>query len=532
VAITLDITQLGTPINLNGVAGAVGADGLPDGNYYIRVCAESTGACSWVIYHQGDPSAELGPIACANGDGLNKITLTWDAVVDVTYYNVYLREAGDADYYEKKYNERLNASTSTNSITIDKASEMGRDHWDTFASRLTMPGGLSKDIGGIRINFTGSGDIEDLYDQLVTDGYGAYVFYDGWSFVLKGSIYLTGAVQATLDATKKVHFVFIKGTLNSSNTHVGTAFPFGELSNNLGRSGCTFHVLNYNGFIYCQNGIAFYSCIFLPYYKNEGLLFKSGGIVIELGSTGELQGGFFEGNLNPKANTSDLTVLNNNIYLQSKDKTHTDLVHINSDGSKYSALALYGLYSSGCKFIRFISKSKSDGTGDHIRWRGGSYSNPVNFNNTSFNSANGRPNMDGTSGSCIFTRDFNVEIENDAGDYVSGVTVDLEDKDGNAVWTQGTKSTDATGRLAADVEVTFESWLDNVWTVETPFTLTLNKGESDELVIYDLGLAGLGAVPFLGQYSLPVAGGGADVEIEVNSGRLMKRLSDQLMLQL
>jgi len=121
----------------------------------------------------------------------------------------------------------------------------------------------------------------------------------------------------------------------------------------------------------------------------------------------------------------------------------------------------------------------------------------------------------------IYTDDLHI-VDEDGNDWTSK-TVEMKDNDDDEVFSV---STDGSGEIAQQ-EVMYKSYgfggeADNN---EYPHVINLKDGATLVHTLTGLILDG----PMKRRIEIP-ASGAADIEIEVNSGRLMKRLSDQLMM--
>jgi len=105
----ITINKLSTPTSGVATCGTVASGGLNDGTYYYRVSAINDNGETLAL-------AEFNSGACAAGAGLNKVTVSWNAVTGVTAYKVYGRSIG-AELYMKTVSAPTNTYTDANTET-------------------------------------------------------------------------------------------------------------------------------------------------------------------------------------------------------------------------------------------------------------------------------------------------------------------------------------------------------------------------------------------------------------------------------
>lgn len=494
MAFTVDIDALAAPENVAAAQGASGTGNLNDGTYYVVVTAlDSTSFQSWVVC---SPASAEATVVCNQGNGLNSINVSWDAVAGAVAYNVFISTvSGDYAGAHRAGSSNTITTTTGTSYSITAIANMTRYAWEQIAWGDKRPGKLGLDIGRISVNFWGSGTLDDLLDAITTAGYGDYYFWDGSYLVFAGSWVLSGSNSTSWSsAVKCIHFIFLGKFDPDSNANA--SLEFGAVQNGMGdQYGCVFEFIRWsaNNFKAGLNAKC-YGCLFKnsQYSQGNSPIYASNGGTMYLSITGpNLTGTRIAGDSGARGTQSDLEFIGG-YYPYSADIE--DIIINNYRGDEYTALQIHKSYAPGNTYTRWIIYAESDGTGDHIRDIGGGvYGSALTFLNSWFNSATGKPNFTtARSDTWIeFKRSFNVEIATAAAAYLSGVTVDLQDKNGGYVWTQGSLTTGADGKLSSDQNVAYWSFPVGVTVIADngPFTLTLSKTGYQTLIVPDLDLA-------------------------------------------
>ena len=133
----ITVSKLATPANGAAVCGTVASGGLNAGTYYYRVSAINNNGETLAL-------AEFNSGACGAGAGLNKVTVTWDAVSGATGYKVYGRANG-AELYMATVSAPNLIYSDTNAIAtpagaLPSANTTGGD--STLAGNLTVSGNV------------------------------------------------------------------------------------------------------------------------------------------------------------------------------------------------------------------------------------------------------------------------------------------------------------------------------------------------------------------------------------------------------
>jgi len=225
--------------------------------YYVVVAYDQTSITPNTIglfnFHS-DISAE----GSFTTDTINRsVLIKWTNSAGATRYQILLSTTsgnyGDSGGYENLLAESVgNISDGTVGYTITALST-NINAFHTCQSKNAFVGGISKDLGIIKVEITsgtynaGSAPygLQSIYDAVVAAGFGAYVFYDGYTFVLKGWIITTGTVAGTFTTYWK-NIVFIKGGLHLGNPNY--KFYFGAWINDTYGSeyaaGCNIDIQN------------------------------------------------------------------------------------------------------------------------------------------------------------------------------------------------------------------------------------------------------------------------------------------------
>lgn len=543
MAFTLDITSFSAPANPAASQGASGSGDLDDGTYYIVITALD--AEYFQNFTVTSPPSEEISVVCSQGNGNNSIDVSWDAVTDAVAYNVHVSTVSE-DYAGSKKVKRLSdgsyqyATVTTNSASITVKSYLTGYSWEMVNWGTRTPGKLSKNIGYVKVNFWGTGTFEDLMSALET-AVPDNIWYDGRHMFFAGTWEVSGSNDCHFTAPVLRKFLtFVGGQFSCSNTHADTVLQFGELENGIANQhGCVFEFIKweYNNFK-IGNKIKTYGCFLKHAETTDRPVYSAnkGTMYLRIEGTA-ITGSMIACDEQPNVpnGLSDVTFIGG-LY---PEGNLTDITNYNFAGDVYRAIRIYSSVSGGRTLTRIVSYSRSDGTGTHIRDLGGTYSSPLTIIDSWFNSATGKPN--GLSKAWVqFIRKFNIEvIAEDTELALSGVTVNMKDSSDSFVWTEDSETTGADGRLAAFKDVMYWEHAQDAggtYTEKGPFKVILSKDGYATLTIPDVDLNPstdyVEKGSFLMQVSLPLDSGGADIEIEVNSGRLMKRVSDQLMLQI
>lgn len=235
---TVTVTgPLGTPV-IASISLADGGSLLASTTYYFRVVATPQASYAEIADNHSAASVE----GTFTTDTIQKqVAITWGAITGANGYWVYLTTTPGVYSLLRKVGTLGGYSTATNSITLDGSQSMTSPE-QLFASSQTMPGTLDKEAGKILISFTGATTLLDIYNAIIAAGYTGNCSYDGGTFILIGSIYITGTTAGALTEKNKV-LVFLDGGLKNTNSNCTLTFGSYISATLYGYDGCTFYVM-------------------------------------------------------------------------------------------------------------------------------------------------------------------------------------------------------------------------------------------------------------------------------------------------
>jgi len=254
---SIDVTgPLSTPVNTGSTVQA-GGDLDASTTYYWRVLAQDQNSTYFLKSNllRSDWSVEDSFITTATD---KQADLTWDAVSGATHYVVILTKvSGDYVGSHRCGPGTWTTTTATNSYTVDEDPSRSQYTWYMLvAATYPLPGGLDPELGGrLLVDFDGNVDLQDIYDQIVSDGYGAYAYYDGTTFVLNGSLYITDTGAGSLTVEGQT-VILLGGYENASAS--GVTVTFGEAHASGYRNACTLVQLYMEANIYWYSNTIFY----------------------------------------------------------------------------------------------------------------------------------------------------------------------------------------------------------------------------------------------------------------------------------
>ncbi|GBD90295.1 hypothetical protein BMS3Abin04_01012 [bacterium BMS3Abin04] len=485
------------PLPAPTVALSLVSGGTLDANttYYVRVTADQGGSYGYAGIPgalESLPSTEVS----ITTDATNKsilVTITDDGH---KYHTVYVTKVS-GDYSGNTRCGAVNyVATLRNyvlSYTITTTPTLSTLH--TFNQVSNMPTGLVKETGTITINATGSITLQDIYDQVVADGYGDYVFYDGKTFNLKGSFYFTGSTAG--DLTVKNTILNIYG-INNTNTNFIITFGQWDSTNNRALNGCHMFFWGENGQFYQKAAIKFYGCKMVAgggldstttplttydrwvigrltnlyvydtdtFQQNDfdnGIRIWPNANMANFKSINASQSGASI-DLNANYNVSDFTLIYGYFWLRpNKTTVITDayIQTMNDSGAHFKIHETSGNTGS-LKIINgtFVAQT---------------YVNDVPTDQPAFYPY-------GTSGAPTITiyKSLNLKVVDKDGNSISGATIDIENSGGAISGSPFT--TDANGEIATEVKVydvtqkgagDVRQWFD--YTSTNPIVITISK---------------------------------------------------------
>jgi hypothetical protein len=219
----ITITSLTAPTN---VVATLTPGGTLDANttYYVVVCAKNENTAGYYITKtcaQSDASVEIS----FTTDTVNRsATITWDAVTGAVTYNVYGSKVSGYYYYNTNAvyrSGRFATSLAANTTTTNSYNILANPTqypFDTTGSTTNLNFGVSKYKGIISVAISGTETLSSIYNQIVTAGFGDYVYYDGYNnFLIKGTLRIASGETGSLTITN--HNLYIAhGTIRNEST--------------------------------------------------------------------------------------------------------------------------------------------------------------------------------------------------------------------------------------------------------------------------------------------------------------------------
>jgi len=226
--------------------------------YYVRICARSRND---YYYTSNKVSSPSDVISFTTTDTAKSVRIDWIKTTGAVAYSIYC-STDDTNYYGKRCGSGAimtagNVSTYTistiaNGITLDSFAI-------TTAILDKFPCSIERNQGNIFVYISGSETIDSVYNQIVTAGYGSYVYYDGFTFCIKGCIEITGTTAGSLIVTRK-NILFLHGTIRNYNPNF--VLQFGNTtSSGVTYDGCSI-CIDLLGSVYPDN-IKYYNCAFI-----------------------------------------------------------------------------------------------------------------------------------------------------------------------------------------------------------------------------------------------------------------------------
>lgn len=236
---------------------------LANTTYYVRVTARSIDSYAWTaspgnpVTVSSSPSVEIS----FTTDTVKKSALiTWNAISGAAGKIVYISTISGnyigANHKCGIYNSTCSVSTPNQYlISAMPTNAYGMDAFSSFLSTDFLPQKIDKELGNISINLTGTNTLQTIYDAIVAQGFGAYAYYDGKTFVCKGGLSIYGSSTGQLIETNKT-IIFAQGGITNANSNFLVQFGTYNLGNAYG--GCVI----YDGYESQVNleKIKFYAC--------------------------------------------------------------------------------------------------------------------------------------------------------------------------------------------------------------------------------------------------------------------------------
>ena len=463
---------LGTPVvNLALVAGG-SLD--PNKTYYIRVVARYYISYWYWDYRdrQSVPSVEA---SIMTNPGNQSIQVNWAAIPGANGYDIYISEtSGDykASDYPRiaatwgTYNPSCGASPYTITAMPDHVGGNAGIAFHTFSSERDIP--LDPELGSILINFDGAVTLTDIYNAIVAAGHGAYCYWDGCNFVLKGSLYVNGANAGSLTALS-INFIFVHGSLRNTNPNV--ALTFGSKTGTRPHNGCNFNMIGWC-LIYCQAPDKFYDCNFKWPAGDDAWVTAESGIWGYYAGTLEYIDGTIEQfrtnlRLIPYQNMSTFEALRTDDHTIQIDHAVTLSDFLYKFGyitvNNYSAV-LRDFETTWDFSINFMMLLAGAG-------------NFKIYNPSGFWNAGNKPRIHWAQKDAQISQYYTVELKviDIDGNNIVGASFELDDTDGTTVWSG---VTDGSGEASQDILAVISTWLgpgdfDSNYDDRSPFTLKI-----------------------------------------------------------
>jgi hypothetical protein len=447
----------------------------PNTTYYVKVMA--TGGGSY-------PNDLRNPSRSRVSDEVSFTTtavklscdLAWTIPAGATNYWVYVTKVSGS--YSNKVQQLYYSGLSVNSYSLTAISNQVNYCIIWSRDSAIMPSGIDKMSGRLLVSFDAATTLQDIYDQIVADGYGNNVFYDGYTFVLFGSIFMEhGGTMTELNKT----IMFLEGSFGTKWQDVGQEITLGEwdAAKKAGTNGCVIYfplMMGHNG-RWTHGTINYYGCtikggvpnfpdgsyFYSSYYSTvrlNGVRFDKMGPAVNAGRVAKEVSGFVIHGasvaLQSGAVGRDLTINGGQLTFHSGTPTAYDVVIVNGTGSGYGGVdILIHLVPSPLRLYDVTAPDRADNLP------------------TLWCAQNDYMEL-------YYGLDLTVVDENNT--PISGATVQIVDVDGNPV-SGSPFTTDADGKITADTYLLgYERGRNaagsgnyDYQTAHTPHTITISK---------------------------------------------------------
>lgn len=495
----------------------------PNTTYYYVVIAydqHSTAPVGVIPYH-----SPLSAESSFTTDNTNKsVKINWANVAGAKRYQILLTTTS-GDYtssggYGTEIESVGNLITSgTVGYTITALStEPYIIHSCQIKNNLS--GNINKNLGIIKVDFTTAGNytsLNQIYADIVDQGFGDYVFFDGYNFVCKGWFFAAANASTGSFVIEQKRLTFIKGgIINYSNTYT---MRFGRwYSDYAGANyeyGCAINIMNMRMcFVSYYDKIKLWGCLLTNHLENT--------LLTESSYVNNYFTGWYISNNTSEMKDSIIGVGmrgNSSIAKDSKwmqTNNFSIYEHIRLKVVKYAALPYYkGGKFYDCDFLLATGLNFYNGT--TVYSQSGYY--------TDFYDCNWPARPDGmlslyyavnpttlTSNQIAYVNySINATVLNEEGQPLSGVSVSAVDAQGNVVnfieydttidkLVTGNVFTEATTNASGQIGYYINSYrvelnpnnttylisYDTITTTKYPFTITFSKtGYRDYTVIIE-----------------------------------------------
>jgi hypothetical protein len=248
MALTVTL-PIASPTNLQATLQAGGSLAANTTYYYIVIAYDQTSYTPSGVFCYHSPISIEGTFTT---DTTNRsVKINWDNVTGATRYQILLTTISGNYTNSGGYGTAAeNVGSITSGVTGYTITSLSSEIYVFHTCQIvnTLPGNLNKNLGLIKVDFATAGNItlDQVYDAIVAQGFGDYVVYDGYNFILKGWFYAPNNSSTGLFNPTRKRFSFVKGgVINDSSTYT---FRFGTwTSDAVGANytnGCAIDILN------------------------------------------------------------------------------------------------------------------------------------------------------------------------------------------------------------------------------------------------------------------------------------------------
>lgn len=243
---TVTVSALAQPTGL--IATPQPGGSLAPGTWYAKVVAMDGG--DYKSHHMHSiPSAEISFVTDATN---NACSLTWTAVTGATYYNVYLYTnpapsyLGTSSATFRLGTSNTGATCATNSYTITSATYYSPLDWfcftnaTSFPAGTTMPGGLSFDVGRVKITKMDGDCTEQEIVDAVNAAAAGHASWDGYTLALAAEFDMSGTATTAGTFHMKGGTICVLGYVANAMTNY--TLKFGEEAEGGGKKAVNFHM--------------------------------------------------------------------------------------------------------------------------------------------------------------------------------------------------------------------------------------------------------------------------------------------------
>ena len=349
----ITINSLAAPVNVTATLTA-GGSLLPNTTYYVVVSALNGNFLGYDLKSNSLVS-ELSVEVSFTTDNINlSVIINWDAAIGATHYNVYLSRISGTYTRVDHCGIANYSSVSTNSIIIT-APPIGQAYnIDTITGITNLPGKIDKKLGNFYISITGSEvvTIESICSVLDNAGLSNYYYYDGWTFVIKGSIRAESGSSGSFIIRNKIVY-FISGSFYNSSADFDFRFGSYDSTLQIVSNVCTVYLYAFSTYMSAGSGkIKAYATTFIPSYNLYTLSTSGNSIGCELMAldTSLVIGCSFYGIRNTNTNWSNNKLINPQMARAWAGTIQTNTYYDCSNLTYYAPNGFNVFYDSTLKF--------------------------------------------------------------------------------------------------------------------------------------------------------------------------------------